>query len=184
MLKIVTDSGAAIFTNDPGYTPGSADNVNIYDLVHLLDDEDDHLNSKHAIHIESDHGPKSCILLAGGGVSGIHDNSAAVIKNRIYFAVGPFVACLDFKSLAMIWSVKADWATCFGVHIVSSKGALISHGELAISRISLDGQIEWQAGGADIFTGTLEIKGSYVRVTDFCGRHYRFDLVSGSGAYE
>jgi len=50
------------------------------------------------------------------------------------------------------WKTKADVATCF--EIFKYRSDYIVHGEMAISRLSADGDIIWQQSGADIFVST------------------------------
>jgi hypothetical protein len=55
------------------------------------------------------------------------------------------------------------------------------HGELAISRFTVDGQKEWEFSGQDIFTGACDIRAGAVVVTDFSDEEYVIDLELGSG---
>ena len=83
-------------------------------------------------------------------------------------------------ALRLAWNARADEATVFGIHATTGKDALIIHGELEVSRLTLGGESVWSAGGADIFTGELRIEGDRVRVYDLDGHEYQFDIVSGS----
>jgi hypothetical protein len=70
-------------------------------------------------------------------------------------------------SLTPSWHLQADVATCFGLVAVPGQASLISHGELEIVRLALDGTVLWRQGGRDIFTGSLT------------GDRYWFDLPTG-----
>ena len=119
-------------------------------------------------------------IWADGGASGIHERSLLVLEDRCFCAVGPYIVALALPELELLWSRRTDDATCFGVYPTLGSTALISHGELLISRLSLAGAIEWQVGGADIFTGPLAITSTFVAAEDFSGRRYTFDLDTGS----
>ena len=121
----------------------------------------------------------SCILLAGGGASRIHDHSAIILNGFCIVAVGPFVVSLSLSSLELDWVTQSDDATCFGVYHCPDHRCLISHGELEISRLSYAGSVEWHSGGADIFSGGFCLDGDVIRVVDFCDREYAFDIATG-----
>jgi hypothetical protein len=59
---------------------------------------------------------------------------------------------------------------------------LIVHGELEISKFTVDGQKVWSFGGRDIFTGTCSVDETGVVVTDFNGQRYRIELERGAGS--
>jgi hypothetical protein len=45
----------------------------------------------------------------------------------------------------------------------------------------VDGHKEWTFGGVDIFTGGLVIGDNAIDVTDYDGRRYSIDPLSGNG---
>jgi len=160
------------------YDENSADNVSSYDRVVRLSEG---TSSAHGVRVFADDRQlASAIILAGGGASGIHPRSAFVHAGSLFLAVGPFVVCLDIPSLNTLWSVETDDATCFGVHRIPESSDFISHGELSIARVTDAGRIVWSESGADILTGDLAVLSEGVRVTDFEGRSYSFDLVTGA----
>jgi hypothetical protein len=57
--------------------------------------------------------------------------------------------------------------------------ALLLHGELWIVRLGLDGSIQWQQGGADIFTGGCWMEDGAVVAGDWNGTEYRRRLFDG-----
>lgn len=182
MLELVAGKCHVIIANDPMYAIGSADNVRSYDHEYHLDNAraDYAVTSRHTVTVTNDNKTiAACILLAGGGASGIHEHSAIIHHDSCFIAVGPFLASLVLPTLKLNWATQADDATCFGVHESQDHECLISHGEMLISRVTFDGTIVWQAGGADIFTNECLIVGNVVRVTDFNDREYIFDINTG-----
>ena len=167
-----------LFDDRNGHDPRSADNVSSYDRAYTLSD---HISSTHGVRVSADNREiASAVIRAGGGASGVHDRSAFLHGDSLFLAVGPFVVHLAIPSLDLLWSVETDEATCFGVHRISDSSDFISHGELSISRVTEDGRILWSESGADIFTGDLTMLRQEVRVADFDGRRYSFDLVTGA----
>ncbi|MFX5957076.1 hypothetical protein ABTF01_22020, partial [Acinetobacter baumannii] len=59
---------------------------------------------------------------------------------------------MDIHTGVMEWCLCVDTMTCFGVYWDVPNEALISHGEIQISRLSLEGEEIWAATGEDIFT--------------------------------
>ena len=160
-----------------GYDPRSADNVSSYDRAYFLSNR---ISSTHGVRVIADGRQiASAVVGAGGGASGIHAYSAFACSDSLFLAVGPLVVRLAIPSLDLLWSVEADEATCFGVHPIPESSAFISHGEISISRVTEDGCIVWSRSGADIFTGGLTLLPQEVRVSDFEGRCYTFELVTG-----
>ncbi len=121
----------------------------------------------------------SAIVRSGGGPSGIHAHSALLRGDALFLAAGPYIVRLATPLLDLIRSVEVDEATCFGVQTISVSSDLISHGELSIARITDDGVTVWSRGGADVFTGDLVVEQTVVKVADFEGRVYAFDVKTG-----
>jgi len=108
------------------------------------------------------------------------EHSALEIDDKLYLAVGDSVVCLSLEFPHQpLWSVQADMATCFGIHWAEHQRALISHGELEISRLSTDGSIIWRTSGADIFSESVRLLTDYVEAIDFNKSVYRLDYVTG-----
>jgi hypothetical protein len=82
----------------------------------------------------------------------------------------------------LLWQADADDATCFGLHVGLGESCLVVHGELEISRFTLDGRRVWAFGGKDIFSGELVVAERSIVVTDFEGQRYSIDLESGAGS--
>ena len=121
----------------------------------------------------------SCILMANGGASGVHEHSALVRDNQCLIAVGPYLASLRLPSLELNWFTEVDPATCFGIFESEKHKCLVSHGELEVARISYGGDIAWRNSGADIFTNGLRLFDDHVEVIDWNNDSYKFDLSTG-----
>lgn len=147
--------------------------------VHRLASE--FISSRHVVTcLEGDRVLSSALLEAAGGASGIHAHSLVIVGDRCFVAVGDHAVALHLPTLDLVWARAVDSATCFGLHPLPGNAGLISHGELEIARVALDGEIVWSVSGADIFTGELAVVENEVRVTDFEGNRYRFAVETGS----
>jgi hypothetical protein len=166
--------------NEPTYTPGSADNIRPYSCEHNLTDAAYQLSSRHGLVVrEGGVIRQSCILLAGGGSSGVHGHSVVIVGDTCFVAVGNTLCSLALPSGELLWHLQVDIATCFGVYFSAKHHCLISHGELEIARISLSGEVVWSSGGADIFSEGFELHSDYVEAVDFNRTVYRMDIASG-----
>jgi hypothetical protein len=139
-----------------------------------------HASSCHGLICSDDAGfNASVILCSGGGASGVHERSLCVLGDQCFVAVGPYVVSLSLPDLEILWSTEVDSATCFGIHATVDGRALISHGELEVSRITMSGEILWRVGGADIFSEGLSVTKTEVHVEDFNHDKYVFDIETG-----
>lgn len=178
MVEFKSSSCKLTIFNEPAYTEGSADNLRRYDKVYNFSKEF-RPSSLHGVNVDADGHSYSCIVLAGGGASGVHAHSAAINGSECYIAVGDMVCCLTLPGLELKWATQADSATCFGVYFSSKHQCLLIHGELGISRLTLSGEIKWSAGGADIFTEGFSIYDDQVEAIDFDHRKYCFNIETG-----
>jgi hypothetical protein len=134
-------------------TSKDLDNLSGYNALYLNDDGYKP-NSMQAIELHSDEVLlKSILLGATGGGTGVYDNTALIDNDRVVTCCTDTVFCLSVTGLDLLWSTKADIATCFAVYRYQQD--YIVHGELEISRLDREGNIIWQVGGADAFV-TLE----------------------------
>jgi hypothetical protein len=182
MLELHAGKYRVLIANDPAHAVDSAENVYSYQHVYHLDDArvEYAVTSRHAVRVlDGDELLASCILLAGGGATGIHEHSAIIHDESCVIAVGPFMASLELPSLKLNWATQTDDATCFGVYDSPSNGCLFSHGELLIARVTYDGTIFWQSGGSDIFSNGFQLDETVVRVVDFNDRQYVLDAETG-----
>lgn len=165
--------------NEPTYTTGSADNVRSYEREYNFARGYRPSSVHGLICREPDGSEHSCVLLAGGGASGVHEHSAIAVNGRSFVAIGDMLCSLSPPTLEMEWATKVDWATCFGVYYSPEYDCLLSHGELEIARVSLAGEVIWSAGGMDIFTEGFRVVGDYVEAIDFYHQLYRFEIGTG-----
>ena len=155
---------------------GSAKNARIYiEEVHL-EERGAQATSRHGIVIN---GVPVVVFFASRGCTTVHDNSAVHLDGCLYLAVGNHVAAFDVVSRKVKWATAVDWATCFGVYYFSEKDALISHGELEISRLDMNGAVLWNASGRDIFSEGIRLTDAWVEAVDFYHERYRFDYATG-----
>lgn len=175
-MDIQTPYGLITLLDEPTYSFNSTDNEHSYKHELLLTDES--ITSVHGVKLNGEH---ILVIGAGGGCTAIHKHSAIVVDDRLYIAVGDQVACLSLEHPDQIlWTVKVDTATCFGIYWANQHRVLLSHGELEITRLSVDGGIIWQVSGADIFSEGFSLLTDYIEAVDFDKSVYRFDYVTGN----
>jgi hypothetical protein len=166
--------------DEPTYTPGSADNVRSYGREYDFTDAAYRPSSRHGVLLREDGVVRqSCILLAGGGASGVHEHSIAIVDKTCFLAVGDTLCSLVLPSFELRWHRQVDHATCFGVYFSANHYCLISHGELEIARVSLSGEVVWSFGGADIFSEGIKVFPDYVEAVDFNQNIYKIDITNG-----
>lgn len=119
------------------------------------------------------------VLSADGGPSTVHRGMALCRGGQLLLGIGPYVVCLDVLTGQFKWSQQADGVTVFAIHPLPSQDALLIHGELDSTMLALDGSIQWQAAGRDIFTGEVSIHEDHVEVTDFYDNMYTIRLDTG-----
>jgi len=145
--------------DDPAYTAASADNVQQYEREYCFDEQYRPVSKYGLICREPNGATHSCILLAGGGASRVHERSAVVVNSSCFVGVGDMLCSLSLPTLELTWALKVDTATCFGVYYFPQGDCLLSHGELEVTRVSLGGDITWSASGMDIFSEGFQIVG-------------------------
>lgn len=166
--------------DEPTYTPGWADPVRSYAREYDFTDAAYRRSSGHGLVLREDGVVRqSCILLAGGGASGVHEHSIAIVDKTCFLAVGDTLCSLALPSLELRWHRQVDHATCFGVYFSASHYCLIPHGELEIARVSLSGEVVWSSSGADIFSEGIKVFPDYVEAVDFNQNVYRFSISKG-----
>jgi hypothetical protein len=170
---------ALTLLDDSTYTARSADNVQQYDREYCLVKEYRPVSKYGLVCREPEGATHSCILLAGGGVSRVHEHSAVVVNGSCFVGVGNMLCSLSLPTLDLRWATKVDTATCFGVYYSAQYDCLLSHGELEVARVSLRGEIVWSASGKDIFSEGFRIVGDYVETVDFNREVYRIDIATG-----
>lgn len=180
MLILENNKYAVIIENDETYTSGSADNIHSYDIEYSLGDSSLRPSFQHSVVVKNaDIVLRSCILLADGGATGIHDHSALIYNDSCIIAVGPFICSLQIPSLELNWKAEVDSATCFGVYYSAKHNCFISHGEHEIARVEYDGKVLWQSGGKDIFTNGFELQENHIEVVDWNNERYHMNIDTG-----
>ena len=164
----------------PIYTCDSADNSFVYNKHYFSGDEQDYHTSKHGIKIFRDESIiDSCIVIGSYGPTGVHQNSSLLDGDQLLVCCGNTVFCLTLPDLNLKWKTQADWATCF--QIFKHQDAYIVHGELDVTKLNKDGQVEWQFSGADIFVSidnevAFTIESDGILLTDFNKAKYKIDF--------
>jgi len=170
--------GRVKVVDEAGYRFGSADNIRRYD--HEIDLTDGHSpSSVHGLVID---GKPSFVIADSAGASGIHEHSLHVAHSAAFVAVGAHVISINLDTKEINWVLQTDIATCFGVHWNDAQQALISHGEIFISRLSPDGKMIWQTAGADIISEGCELRDDQVVATDFNGKLHYIDYDTGKAS--
>lgn len=174
-MHLSSPAGIIHVVNEPTYSFGSTDNVRCYPLeVQLAGGAQP--TSVHGVLLDDE---PVAVISNGGGASGVHQHSAVFKDGLLYLAVGDSIACLSLESAKLIWSVKVDLATCFGIYFDENNTALISHGELEIARLSEVGEILWRQSGADIFSEGVVLHPKFIEVIDFNKQAYWFRYEDG-----
>ncbi|MGJ5204935.1 hypothetical protein [Bradyrhizobium sp. HKCCYLR20261] len=173
-LVLDTPSGKIRVLDEPSYTFGSTDNLRRYESEYRLDD-----STPYSIYGVSIDGKWSVVFGAGRGPTTVHQHSAVELNGRLFLAIGNQVVCLDLQTAKIEWSLEVDWASCFGVYWDDGHHALISHGELQISRLSLKGEKIWATDGRDIFTEGFRCLPMAIEVIDFNQEVYQLDYLTG-----
>jgi hypothetical protein len=176
VMKLRTEYGDISIVNEPTHTFASSDNVRTYPFSRNLD-PDCRPVAVHGVLLDSE---PLALFGASGGATGINDHSALILEGMLYLAVADKVVCMRLKPFEFRWALRVDTATCFGIYYHEHTGALLSHGELEITRFNEMGTIIWQSSGADIFTGEFSFGGDLVRVVDFNGNLHHFRLIDGN----
>ena len=165
--------------DEPAYSVGSPDNVRPYEHEYILGPASV-LGSRHGVVCLLRDQPVGSALIAGsGGGTGVHAHSLALLDDCCCAAVANRVVCMGLPQLALRWQVEGDQATCFGLHPTRDRASLVVHGELEISRLTLDGQKIWSCSGRDIFSGELKVDEKVVHAVDFNGATYAISLDDG-----
>lgn len=164
---------------DEGVHYSSFEKLRPYSKEYLLSNGKLHASRRGIIAKAKDGTQVSCLVYAHGGPTSVYEHSATIIGDLLFLAVGSQLCCLHLPALQLGWHMEVDLATCFGIHYSPEHNCLISHGEIEIARLSLDGEIQWKVSGKDIFTGDLHLFANHIEVTDFNMERYRIRITDG-----
>jgi hypothetical protein len=174
----------------------SFQDVNVYDPVFWdsIPDMHQHLawpvddirwaTSAVLISLESGEERKRLYSISSGSPTRVGVKSALCIGSDIIYVQGSYAARLDVANWRIAWRVDLDLGSCFGVYAdPDDPSAVIIHGELEISKLSLNGDILWKVGGADIFVepegSTFILQNHTVKTRDWNGSTYTIDTTTG-----
>lgn len=166
--------------DEPTYKYGSADNNFNYAKTYFGNNAEQYPTSKHGIKVyRADQIIDSCVIIASGGATGVHQNSSLADNDRIVVCCCDTVFCLTLPDLDLKWKTQADPATCFEMYKLQDD--YIVHGEMEISRLDKDGNIKWQMGGSDIFISfdndeAFKLNADHIALTDFYNIKYKIDF--------
>ena len=163
--------------HDETFQQASADNSHHYDHVYF-DSSEYILPTMFGIKVYRDEELVTTAIVGsiGGGTTN-HDKATIFEADRFLICCSDTVFCLSIPDLSLLWKTKADEATCF--EIFKYQDSYIVHGEMEITRLDRNGNIQWQQNGADIFTtldgqGNFKLTDDYIIVTDWQNRKYKF----------
>jgi len=162
--------------DEPNHEFGSSDNERTYPNELLI--EPVYMPASiHGVFIDE---VPFAVIGAGGGPTGIHNNSLLLFKELAFVAVGDQVIAISLKEKRIKWHKRIDDATCFGLYYSEKHQALISHGELNVSRFTESGELLWQSSGGDVFSEGFELTDEWIEVVDFDGLVNHFCYLTGN----
>ena len=163
---------------EESYSFGSMDNVRSYDNFNFGFEANEYTYTT-LVGVRCSITGLNILLVVNGGVSVFHDTCYVIHDNRLVICVGNSVFTLSIIDFSISWSGKFDEATCF--EIFRFEDGYLIHGELAITRINLLGNVIWRFSGRDIFVtpdGNDEITFSDkgIKLIDWSGKTYLLDI--------
>lgn len=162
---------------DPAYAPGAAETLHRYGREIAVGR---HHGQATGVEVRVDGDPvASAVLLCDAGCPGVSSTGAVLRDGTLFVAMRDHVAALYVPSLEVRWMTDVDDACVYGFVGIEDHDALLLHGELWITRLGLDGTIQWQRGGEDIFTGGCWMVDGAVAAADWNGTEYRWRLADG-----
>ena len=179
-MKEITIFPGLKLVEEKEYRPGSVDNIRKYEKEFRTSSNASHHVTAYGI--EKKIGARETyplIILGYGGASTLTQNSWVVRENKMFVAIDDSVVAVELSTIDVLWTTKVDFATCFGIFWVEKISCFISWGEQDISRIRMDGIIDWSVSGRDIFSEEFSIKDGYALATDFERTKYRIEIETG-----
>ncbi|QUH31156.1 hypothetical protein [Vallitalea guaymasensis] len=164
--------------NESQYTHNSTDNNRMYNK-HYYGVNCNKQNVSTQIGIRYTVTDANVILLASGGVSGLHDTCYIVDQGTLLICVGDCIFSINIMDLSLNWVIQGDDITCF--QMFKANDMYVIHGELGISAVTSDGEIRWCFRGRNIFVtpdgkDDFRIIDDKIHLTDWEGNKYILDL--------
>jgi hypothetical protein len=185
-LTILGETGGCSIglVNETLYNPESSDNVIEYNKFYSDKPYSEYAYpTMHGVFaLIDDAVVNSACVCASGGHTGIHSNCSILNNDRLLICCASKVFCLTVPNLELLWSTKADSATCF--EIFKFEDSFIIHGELEISRLDPHGKALWKFSGSEIFTTPtgkedFKINAGLVEATTWDGVKFCLDAKTG-----
>ena len=165
--------------DEPFYGNASNDQSRHYAIKYLVG-EDFANDTRYGVIAKNFYGASnSCLIVASGSGPKVHANSAIVLGNNLFLAIGNRVCCLELLSMSHQWQKRADRVACFGIYISPDNEGIISHGECDILRLSFGGKIEWTVTANDIFSEKLVLLPDRVIATSPNHEEYSIAISDG-----
>lgn len=178
LCRIPSGDLEVVLRDESLWSRRSTDNTRSYDREIVVTDD----SSWRALGVAVERAGQplaSAVLIVASWCPHAQEGSLITREGVLYLPLGPQVAALSLPSLEPRWVWTVDDACVFGLMEIAGEDALLVHGELLITRLGMDGHIEWQRGGADIFTGGCDIDDDVVVAVDWNDAVYRWRLSDG-----
>lgn len=166
--------------NEENYKLDSNDNEFNYSKILYSNKNEAYFSSFHGIKvILNKKVVQSCLIVGSEGATGINENSSNLDNDSLLLCCSNFIFNFNLPDLKLNWELNADPIACFQIYKYQDK--YIVHGEMQISMLNKDGEIEWEFGGADIFVSLgneneFILKDDGILLTDFNKRKYKIDF--------
>lgn len=162
---------------DPAWSPDSGGDPARYGRV--IEIAEPHRQAT-GIEVRVDGRPvSSAVVLGDMGCPGISYGDALLRGDTLLVAMAANVVALAVPSLATRWITDLDEFCLFGLMEIDDDGAVLVHGEKTITRLGMDGGVQWQRAGGDIFTGGCWTRDGVVFAVDWTGAEYRWRVSDG-----
>ena len=121
----------------------------------------------------------TAVVLGEMGCPDVAWSKALLRGDTLLVTMAAKVVALAVPSLEVRWITDVDDACVIGLMEIGEDDAVLVHGEIAITRLGMDGRIRWRRAGWDIFTGGCRIEGGEVVAVDWNESVYRWRLPDG-----
>jgi hypothetical protein len=163
--------------NDPAWSPDSGGDPGRYGRVVEVADR-----HRQAVGIEvrvDGRVASSAVVLGEMGCPGVSSGNAVLCGDTLLVSMAATVVALAVPSLQVRWMTHLDDACVFGLMEIDADDAVLVHGEVTIWRLGMDGAVQWERSGWDIFTGGCRVRDGVVEAVDWNEAVYRWRLSDG-----